>query len=171
MLAMLAVQQDDGVATIAARLKTGTDALAALLAGVTPVKSEAISMTKGISHLSDTIANSPGRRALVLALLAVFSALLSTYALSFWGVNGAPVLPGIYFGLVLGLGVFCWITRRKSDLFTVLAVTTIAWFLAYQTARHVYEFIGRAANYPKLSRHPRFAAARPKVGVCPFPLS
>jgi hypothetical protein len=97
-------------------------------------------MTKGISHLSATIANSPGRRTLVLALLAVFSALLSTYALSFWGVNGAPVLPGIYFGLVLGLGVF-WITRRKSDLFTVLAVTTIAWFLAYQTARHVYEFI------------------------------
>ena len=41
----------------------------------------------------------------------------------------------------LGLGVFCWITRRRSDLFTVLAVTTVAWILAHQTARHVYEFI------------------------------
>jgi hypothetical protein len=72
--------------------------------------------------------------------VAVFSALLSTYAPS-GVVNGTPILPGVYFGLVLSIGVFCWTTRRKSQLFTVLVITTVAWVLAYQTARHIYELI------------------------------
>ena len=46
-----------------------------------------------------------------------------------------------YFGLVLSFGVFCWITRRKPDLFTVLAVTTVGWILAHQAAYQMYEFI------------------------------
>jgi hypothetical protein len=102
-------------------------------------------MTKGTSYLAEKLANiSPVRRAFVLASLAVFSALLSTYASWEAGilvVNGTPILPGIYFGLVLSLGVFWWITRRKSELFTVLAITTIAWILAHQTAHQMFEFI------------------------------
>jgi hypothetical protein len=102
-------------------------------------------MTKGISDLSEKVANiSPVKRAFFLALVAVLSALLSTYAswnLKILLVNGTPVQPGIYFGLVLSFGVFWWITRRKSDLFTVLAVTTVAWILAHQTAYQMYEFI------------------------------
>jgi hypothetical protein len=102
-------------------------------------------MIKGTSYLSKKVGSiSPVRRALVLALLAMFSALLSTYASRDFGilvVNGTPILPGIYFGLVLSLGVFCWTTRRKSELFTVLVITTVAWILAFQTARHIYELI------------------------------
>ena len=102
-------------------------------------------MTKSISDLSEKVANiSPVKRAFVLAFVAVLSALLSTYAS--WNskillINGTPVQPGIYFGLVLSFGVFCWITRRKSDLFTVLAVTTVAWILAHQAAYQMFEFI------------------------------
>jgi hypothetical protein len=102
-------------------------------------------MTKGTSYLSEKVGSiSPVRRALVLALLAVFSALLSTYASRDFGillVNGTPILPGIYFGLVLSIGVFCWTTRRKSELFTVLVITTVAWILAFQTAHHIHELI------------------------------
>ena len=94
-------------------------------------------MIKSIS-LSTKVAT-PIRRAFVLALLAILSALLSTYAS--WEYSGTPILPGIYFGLVLSFGVFCWTSRRKSELFTVLVITTVAWILAYQTASHAYEFI------------------------------
>jgi hypothetical protein len=87
---------------------------------------------------------SPIRRALVLALLAVLSAFLSTYAS--WGsgfllINGTPILPGIYFGLVLSFGVFCWTSKRRAELFTVLVITTGAWILANQTGRYAYECI------------------------------
>jgi hypothetical protein len=102
-------------------------------------------MTKRISDLSEKVVNiSPVKRAFVLGLVAVLSALLSTYASWNWKIlliNGTPVQPGIYFGLVLSFGVFCWITRRMSDLFTVLAVTTVAWILAHQTAHQMFEFI------------------------------
>ena len=84
------------------------------------------------------------RRALVLALLAVLSAFLSTYASwesGFLLINRTPILPGIYFGLVLSFGVFCWTSRRKSELFTILVITTVAWILAHQTAGQAYEFI------------------------------
>jgi hypothetical protein len=106
--------------------------------------SRAETITKVVFDLAEKVANSPARRALVLALLAVFSALLSTYASwesRFLLVNRTPVLPGIYFGFVLSLGVFCWTTRRKAELFTVLVITIVAWILAHQTALNIYEFI------------------------------
>jgi hypothetical protein len=99
-------------------------------------------MIKSISLSTKVAATSPIIRALVLALLALLSAFLSTYAESgFLLINGTPILPGIYFGLVLSFGVFCWTSRRKSELLTVLVITTGAWILAFQTGRHVYEFI------------------------------
>jgi hypothetical protein len=101
-------------------------------------------MIKSISLSTKVAEISPIRRALVLALLAILSALLSTYASwdsGFLLINGTPILPGIYFGLVLSFGVFCWTSRRKSELFTVLVITTVAWILAHQTAGHAYKFI------------------------------
>jgi hypothetical protein len=101
-------------------------------------------MIKSISLNTKVAATSPMRRALILALLAVLSAFLSTYASwesGFLLINGTPILPGIYFGLVLSFGVFCWASRRRSELFTVLVITTGAWILAHQTGRHAYEFI------------------------------
>ena len=87
---------------------------------------------------------SPKRRALILGLVAVLSAFLSTYASWNWGilaVNKAPVLPGLYFGLVLSFGAFHWVTKHKLKLFALLIATTVAWILAFRTADHVYELI------------------------------
>jgi hypothetical protein len=84
-------------------------------------------MIKSISFSTKVAEISPIRRALVLALLAILSALLSTYASwesGFLLINGTPILPGIYFGLVLSFGVFCWTSRRKSELFNILVITT-----------------------------------------------
>jgi hypothetical protein len=101
-------------------------------------------MIKSISLSTKVAASSSIRRALILALLAVLSAFLSTYGS--WGsgfllINGTPILPGIYFGLVLSFGVFCWTSKRRSELFTAVVITTVAWILAHQTGYQAYEFI------------------------------
>jgi hypothetical protein len=90
------------------------------------------------------------QRAVVLSLLAIISALLSTYAeLDPWNISivwGKPILPGVYFGLVMSFGVLCWVTSSKFEIFTVFIVTVVAWLLAQETAQRVHdsliEFIG-----------------------------
>jgi hypothetical protein len=126
--------------------------IASRLVGACATKrSHSTEVTTGVKHMIESISFSTKftsfssiGRALVLALLAVLSAFLSTYASwdsGFLLINGTPILPGIYFGLVLSFGVFCWTRRSRSELFTVLVITTGAWILAHQTGRHVYELI------------------------------
>jgi Mn2+/Fe2+ NRAMP family transporter len=89
------------------------------------------------------------RAALFLAALAVISALLTNFVTyfpntdNFPTLGGAPLLPGIYFGVVICLGIFLWEERRPLELLVVLVGVTIAWILAYRTAISLHDFLNR----------------------------
>jgi hypothetical protein len=89
------------------------------------------------------------KAALFLAALAVGSALLTNFVTyvpntdNFPTLGGAPLLPGIYFGLVICLGIFLWEERRPLELLVVLAGVAIAWILAYRTAISVSDFLNQ----------------------------
>lgn len=93
-------------------------------------------------------AASSRQRAGILAGLAVISALLTTY-LSFdpWKVLQidwwdkdvpTPILPGLYFGLVLGAAIYLWTSKNAFNVVAVLLITVVAWIVAHQTAVTVY---------------------------------
>ena len=83
-------------------------------------------------------------RALILALFAIVSAILSTFAgyNSILGVRleflDTPLLPGIYFGMVLGLAIWFWVSRSPWKILAVLLSTVIAWVAAVFTAEHAF---------------------------------
>jgi hypothetical protein len=79
-------------------------------------------------------------RALILALFATVSAILSNFAGSKVYLNTQP-LPGIYFGMVLGMGIWFWVSRSAWKILTVLLSTVIAWVAARNTAVHAFEAI------------------------------
>ena len=79
-------------------------------------------------------------RALILALLASVSAIFSNFELSKVYLNTQP-LPGIYFGIVLGLAIWFWVSRSAWKIITVLLSTVIAWVAAKFTAEHAFEAI------------------------------
>jgi hypothetical protein len=89
---------------------------------------------------------SPARAAGLLAVLAVASALLSNFApLDPWEVlqigpprDSIALLPGVYFGLVLGLGVFLIETKSPLRIAVVLVVVVVAWVCAWKTGYEVY---------------------------------
>jgi hypothetical protein len=86
-------------------------------------------------------------RALILALFATVSAILSNFAgfKIFWVQTlislKAPLLPGIYFGMVLVLAIWFWVSRSALKILTVLLFTVIAWVAARATAEYVFEEI------------------------------
>ena len=79
-------------------------------------------------------------RALCLAVLAIASALLS------WGLpepdivflHKTPMLPALWFGLVLCAGVALWSSRNPLTLVVVLVASGIAWLAAFEATVHVY---------------------------------
>jgi hypothetical protein len=89
------------------------------------------------------------KAALFLAALAVASALLTNFVTfvpgtdNFPSLGGGPLLPGIYFGLVICLGIFLWEERRPLELLVVLVGVVIAWILAYRTAISVSDFLNQ----------------------------
>jgi hypothetical protein len=76
---------------------------------------------------------------LILAMLGVGSGILGTYALGL-GYGEAPqpglymVLTGLWFGLVVGFGVWQWGSRSWIAAATALAATWCAWELAVNLA-------------------------------------
>jgi hypothetical protein len=76
-------------------------------------------------------------RALILALFATVSAILSNFAGSKVYLNTQP-LPGIYFGMVLGLAIWFWVSRSAWKILTILLSTVIAWVAARITAEHAF---------------------------------
>ena len=91
-------------------------------------------------------AASSRQRALVLGILAMLSALATTYlpfeALSVFDV---PVAPGVFFGLVVLVGVRAWVSR-SFDCVVVLLLSLVAWVAAVRTSIFVYESIAEAVS-------------------------
>jgi hypothetical protein len=92
------------------------------------------------------------QRAGILSLLAVPSAFLSYYvARDPWDVfyiGGRPLLPGVYFALVLSIGALAWATKSKFEVLTVFLLTVLAWFLAVE-ATHTFGLALSSLNYPE----------------------
>jgi hypothetical protein len=87
---------------------------------------------------------SASNRAIILAALAIVSAILSNFAPRLWKplvFLNTPLLPGIYFGMVLGLAIWFWVSRNLLKILTVLLSTVIAWVAAWITAEHAFEAI------------------------------
>ena len=80
-------------------------------------------------------------RALILALFATVSAILSNFAEFNIPWVHTPLLPGIYFGMVLGLAIWFWVSRSAWKILTVLLSTVIAWVAAFFTANYAFEAI------------------------------
>ena len=97
---------------------------------------------------------SPERAAFFLGALAVVSALLSSFApLDPWeiltfgpGPERAPLPPGIYFGLVLCVGLFLWETKEAIKLAVALIVVVIAWICAWKTAVEIHRILDGDAS-------------------------
>jgi hypothetical protein len=87
---------------------------------------------------------SASNRAIILAALAIVSAILSNFAGSkiLWVQTlvslNTPLLPGIYFGMVLGLAIWFWVSRSPLKILTVLLSTVIAWAAARFTAEYAF---------------------------------
>jgi len=88
-------------------------------------------------------AASPRQRALVLAVLAIVSALLS------WSlpepdtviIHNTPMLPAVWFGLVLCTGVALWSSRSPLTLAVVFLASCVAWLAAFESTTHVHSSI------------------------------
>jgi hypothetical protein len=83
---------------------------------------------------------SPGRRSLIIAGVALISGLLSAYArFDIFATDfGVPILPGIYFGLVLGLATYLWAGRDFPRTGIVVFFTIVAWIAAWRSTEYVH---------------------------------
>src|SRR5262249_17130495 len=84
---------------------------------------------------------SPTSAAALLALLASLSAMLSAYAsptIIRVPYFNAPLLPAVYFGLVLCAGVCLWNSKSKLHLIAVFVATIIGWTGAWEGAITVF---------------------------------
>jgi hypothetical protein len=89
---------------------------------------------------------SASNRAIILAALAIVSAILSNYFAwnhhKLWALQlvflNTPLLPGIFFGTVLSLAIWLWVSRHPFKLGYVLLATAVAWVGANITANYVF---------------------------------
>jgi hypothetical protein len=80
---------------------------------------------------------------MILAAFAIVSAILSNFAWHFgilwtpqlviWDV---PLLPGLFFGAVLALAIWLWVSRRIFAIAAILLSTVLAWLAAGITAKY-----------------------------------
>ena len=95
--------------------------------------------------ISQLQALSAGERALVLGTLAVISALLCNFVPTpaFLIIGNTPLLPALWFGLVLCIGAALWASRRSIDLAIVMLSSFAAWYAAVETAAGLHLSIER----------------------------
>ncbi|HUB98019.1 MAG TPA: hypothetical protein VL993_18990 [Stellaceae bacterium] len=92
---------------------------------------------------------SAGQRAATLGGLALVSGVLSdlTYG---WVAEPYPVLPGIYFGLVLVVGLAFWATHSPLKLAIAFAASNLAWWGAFQAALFLYPYAEDLTSVPAI---------------------
>ena len=109
------------------------------------------------------------RRVILLAALSVVSALLTQFAgidpwkfLQVTWLHGsdlaAPILPGIYFGAVLAVGLYAWKRKNLFVVSTTLVSTAIAWILAWESA---FRVISHLNDFRKSATEPLAGADMP----------
>src|SRR6204780_140342 len=88
---------------------------------------------------------SAGERALVLGTSAVISALLCNFVPTpaFLIIGNTPLLPALWFGLVLCVGTALWASRRVFQLSIIMLSSFVAWFAAVETAAELHLSIER----------------------------
>src|ERR1700683_1707842 len=111
--------------------------------------------------ISQLQAVSARERALVLGTFAVISALLCNFVPTpaFLIIGNTPLLPALWFGLVLCIGTSLWASRRVFDLAIIMLSSFAAWFAAVETAaglhlsieRQVKAALPSAASAPSLA--------------------
>jgi|GEM_PF-2249388 len=76
---------------------------------------------------------------IILAICGVISGLLSTYvSWPDFELFGVPMLPALFFGIVVALGIYSWEARHWAPILIVIAGVAIAWWAAYWFALTVY---------------------------------
>jgi hypothetical protein len=95
--------------------------------------------------------SSPRSAAALLAIIAVASALLTNFLPSDpWEVllvgpqhDRIPLLPGVYFGVVLCVGLVRSGARKPVGLAVALAAVVVAWICAWKTGYEIYMRLDR----------------------------
>jgi hypothetical protein len=97
-------------------------------------------------------------RALILGALSVVSAVLSVYVPSPLFIHNTPLLPALWFGLVLCAGVAIWASRNAFRIFVVLLGSFVAWQAAVETTDALYDSMARqiTASHPAGAVGPYF---------------
>jgi hypothetical protein len=77
---------------------------------------------------------------IILAVCGIISGLLSAYV-NWPGFElfGAPMLPAVFFGIVVALGIYSWEARHPAPILIVLVGVAIAWWAAYSIALSLYD--------------------------------
>lgn len=72
---------------------------------------------------------------IILAICGVISGLLSAYVnIPGTELFGVPMLPAVFFGIVLALGIYSWEARHWAPILIVFAGVAIGWWVAYYIA-------------------------------------
>jgi hypothetical protein len=101
------------------------------------------------------ITATPVSAAFSLGMAAVFSALLSIHfpmdpwhilQFGFHSQQKAPLLPGLYFALVICIGIHLWEKSARIILFGTFATILVAWIAAWETAIAVIDRLSKTSN-------------------------
>lgn len=76
----------------------------------------------------------------ILAVCGIISGLLSAYVnIPGTELFGVPMLPAVFFGVVVALGIYSWEARHPAPILIVFAGVAIAWSVAYSIALNLYD--------------------------------
>jgi uncharacterized membrane protein len=77
---------------------------------------------------------------IILAVCGVISGLLSAYtSLPGFELLGAPMLPPVFFGIVVALGIYSWEARHPIPILIVFVGVIVAWWAAYTIAINLHD--------------------------------
>lgn len=99
------------------------------------------------TSVTETTLDTTSRVVLAFAGLAAVSAFASTYlggAMLAAGPFDVMPLPGLYFGIALGLAAGLWCGRGFRGGATIFLAALVAWLLAFEAAMRVSQYLGRS---------------------------
>ena len=77
---------------------------------------------------------------IILAVCGVISGLLSAYVtVPGTELFGVPMLPAVFFGAVVALGIYSWEARHPIPMLIVFVGVVIAWWCAFRLAVSLYD--------------------------------